>query len=183
MSQRCGYGLTTDQTFGLAPEPCSRRRSVLPSCTPAPLSFLPGQRKLECCQPSEPESTMSLDSFITASSTRPSPTLLASSQEIRDRASLFVAHLFRACSLNDARAAQQYAARLHKSSTKPSHAMYAWRAMVLRPGRTGLDGEEDFTLEEGKEDDGEKWGGERILRVMKEEGMLDAVIVVLRWYV
>jgi putative IMPACT (imprinted ancient) family translation regulator len=127
---------------------------------------------------------MSLDAFIISSkgSRPPAATAIASSQEIRDRSSRFVAHLFRARGLDDARAAQQTAARLHTSAARPTHAMYAWRAMALRAGRTGLAGEEDFVLQEGREDDGEKWGGERILRVMKEEGVLDAAIVVLRWY-
>jgi putative IMPACT (imprinted ancient) family translation regulator len=128
---------------------------------------------------------MSLDSFIKSSSkstsSRSDPIVLSTSQEIRDRASLFVAHLYRARGLNDARAAQQHAARLHKAAGRPSHAMYAFRAMTLKPGRTGLEGEDDYKLDEGKEDDGEKWGGDRILRVMKDEGVLDATIVVLRW--
>jgi hypothetical protein len=42
-------------------------------------------------------------------------------------------------------------------------------------------GEDDFEMEEGSDDDGEKWGGARILKVMKEEGVIDAVVVVSRW--
>lgn len=121
---------------------------------------------------------MSLDTFV--SSSRPKPIQVSTSQEVRDRASRFVAHLYRARTLADARAAQQHAARVHASSSRPTHVMYAWRGMSLRPNRTGL-GQDDFVLEEVKEDDGEKWGGERILKVMREEGILDACVLVLRW--
>lgn len=35
----------------------------------------------------------------------------------------------------------------------------------------------------GSEDDGEKYGGGRILKIMQREGVLDAVVVVSRWSV
>jgi hypothetical protein len=53
-------------------------------------------------------------------------------------------------------------------------------AQLLREGRQG---EDDFQMLDGYEDDGEKWGGARILKVMKEEGILDAVVIVSRWCV
>lgn len=54
--------------------------------------------------------------------------------------------------------------------------------MVLKPERTGLAGEDDFEVRQGNEDDGEKWGSMRILKVMQAEGVIDAVVVVSRWY-
>jgi len=54
--------------------------------------------------------------------------------------------------------------------------------MVLKRGKTGLGGEDDFEVVSGYDDDGEKWGGEKILKVMKAAGVIDAVVVVSRWY-
>lgn len=54
---------------------------------------------------------------------------------------------------------------------------------MLKHGRTGLSGrDDDFELNQGSKDDGERWGGERILRVMQSQGVIDAVVVVSRWY-
>ena len=68
-------------------------------------------------------------------------------------------------------------------AAKPAtHEMFAWRCMVLKHGKTGLSGANDFELSQGSKDDGERWGGERILRVMQSHGVIDAVVVVSRWY-
>ncbi|KAI0302358.1 hypothetical protein B0F90DRAFT_1836906 [Multifurca ochricompacta] len=58
----------------------------------------------------------------------------------------------------------------------------AWRCMVLKEGRTGLKGDDDFKIEEGSEDDGEQWAGGHVLKVMRSEGIMDAVVIVSRWY-
>ena len=63
-----------------------------------------------------------------------------------------------------------------------SHDMYAYRTFDLKRGRTGLAGPDDFSLQEDKEDDGERWGGDRVLKVAKEEGASDVLVVVSRWY-
>lgn len=63
------------------------------------------------------------------------------------------------------------------------YVMGAWRCMVLKPGRTGLNGPDDFVVEDGCEDGGERGAGVRVLRVMQREGVLDAVVVVCRWCV
>ena len=63
-----------------------------------------------------------------------------------------------------------------------SHDMYAHRVLELKRGRTGLAGPDDFSLQEGKEDDGERWGGDRVLKVAREEGASDVLVVVSRWY-
>lgn len=52
---------------------------------------------------------------------------------------------------------------------------------MLRQGRTGL-GDDDFMLVEGSEDDNEKWAGAKVLGVMKSLAVLDAVVIVSRWY-
>ena len=38
--------------------------------------------------------------------------------------------------------------------------------MALKLGRTGLAGEDDFELTTGSEDDGEKWAGSKVLKVV-----------------
>jgi len=53
--------------------------------------------------------------------------------------------------------------------------------MVLKKGRDGL-GVDDFEVVEGSEDDDEQWAGARILKVMKAEAVIDAVVIVSRWY-
>ena len=37
--------------------------------------------------------------------------------------------------------------------------------MVLKHGRTGLAGDDDFEMRTGSEDDGENWAGGKILKV------------------
>jgi putative IMPACT (imprinted ancient) family translation regulator len=105
---------------------------------------------------------MSLDAFV--SSSRPPPEAIATSQEIRDRSSLFVASIFRVRSVAEARAAQAHMQRAG-GQKPPTHAMYAWRYMALKKGKTGLAGEDDFECVSGSEDDGERYGGARILKV------------------
>ena len=53
--------------------------------------------------------------------------------------------------------------------------------MTLKPGTTGLDGEDDFEIVSAYDDDGEKWAGGRVLNIMKQMGVMDAVVVVSRW--
>ena len=47
----------------------------------------------------------------------------------------------------------------------------------------GLAGPDDFELVTGADDDGEKHAGARVLKVMQAEGIIDAVVVVSRWWV
>ncbi|KAF7298065.1 UPF0029 domain-containing protein [Mycena chlorophos] len=126
------------------------------------------------------EMSSNLDSFIV--SKRPPPEIIATSQEIRDRASVFVAAIFHATTQNQALAAVKHLKNVVHAAKPASHELYAWRCMVLKSGHTGLGGPEDFEVKEGSEDDGEKWGGEKILGAMKKQGILDAVVVVSRWY-
>lgn len=108
---------------------------------------------------------------------------MCTSQEVRDRGSTFVANIFRATSVEEARKAVAHLRNVIHGSNRASHEMYAWRCMVLKSGKTGLGGPDDFQVESGSEDDGEKYGGGKILRVMQSEGIIDAVLVVSRWYV
>lgn len=62
------------------------------------------------------------------------------------------------------------------------HDMYAWRSLALKRGRDGLGGPEDFGLEEGQEDDGEKYGAKEIAKAIKIFGATDVLVIVSRWY-
>ncbi|KAJ7209730.1 ribosomal protein S5 domain 2-type protein [Mycena pura] len=124
--------------------------------------------------------TGTLDSFIV--STRPAPQPLASSQEIRDRGSLFVATIYGAPTPAQAAACIAHLKHVAHAEKPASHEMNAWRCMVLKDGCSGLGGPDDFEVREGSADDGERWGGEKILAAMRKQGVMDAVVIVSRWY-
>jgi hypothetical protein len=44
-----------------------------------------------------------------------------------------------------------------------------------------LAGPDDFEVKEGSSDDGEQGAGNKVLKVMREEAVIDAVVVVSRW--
>jgi len=120
-----------------------------------------------------------LDTFVRSS--KPPPQSIATSQEIRDRGSTFVANIFTATTPLEAKAAIAHLKNVVHGQHRATHEVAAWRCMVLKAGRSGL-GEEDFELQTGFEDDGEQYAGGRVLKVMKEESVIDAVVIVSRWY-
>ncbi|CAD6891486.1 unnamed protein product [Tilletia laevis] len=63
-----------------------------------------------------------------------------------------------------------------------SHDMYAVRAKVLKFGRDGSRGGVDWTSWEGADDDGEKWGAQKIAKVIQEENAENVLVFVSRWY-
>lgn len=123
-----------------------------------------------------------LDTFV-SSQRSPVSGPAFTSQEIVDRGSVFVANIYHAVTPNEAKERVEQMKRVVHSAKPATHEMAAWRCMVLKPGRTGLSGPEDFELQSGYKDDGERWGGGKILNVMEGLGVLDAVIIVSRWYV
>ncbi|KAL0955756.1 hypothetical protein HGRIS_001971 [Hohenbuehelia grisea] len=108
--------------------------------------------------------------------------LLATSQEVRDRGSTFVASAFRAVTPAEAAAAVKHLKFVLHASKPATHEISAWRCMVLKNGCTGLGGLDDFEMKSGSQDDGESWAGGKVLKVMQSEGVIDVVIVVSRWY-
>ena len=126
-------------------------------------------------------SQSTLDTFVGSKAPIPDPVF--TSEEIEDRKSVFVASIYRVTTPQEARQRTQHMKRVVHSAKPAAHEMSAWRCMVLKPGHTGLAGPEDFILQSGYNDDGERWGGERILKVMDRLGILDAVIIVTRWCV
>ena len=126
-----------------------------------------------------PSST--LDSFLVGQ--RPPPEVVTTSQEIRDRGSTFIGYIFRATTSEEAQKVVTYVRNVLHASRRATHEMSAWRCMVLKPGRSGLGGPEDFELRAGSDDDGEKYAGERVLKMMKTEGAMDTVVIISRWCV
>ncbi|TFK44888.1 hypothetical protein BDQ12DRAFT_673756 [Crucibulum laeve] len=125
------------------------------------------------------KSVGTLDSFIKSS--RPPPEPLATSQEIRDRGSIFVANIYQATSPEEAKARINHLKHVVHGSRPASHEIAAWRCMVLKYGRTGLGGPDDFELRSGSTDDGENWAGGKVLKVMQIQAIIDAVVIVSRW--
>ncbi|KAG6902378.1 hypothetical protein C0995_000940 [Termitomyces sp. Mi166 len=126
------------------------------------------------------QSKNSLDTYIRTSRPLHDVRPVVTSQEVRDRGSTFVASLFPATSPSEARSRIAYLKDvLHK--TKPAtHEIAAWRCMILKPGHNGLGGPDDFELSAGNMDDGEKWGGSRVQKVMESHALIDAVVIVSR---
>lgn len=123
----------------------------------------------------------SLSSFIISKRLQPEP--FATSQEIRDRGSTFVANIYPATTPEEANACIEYLKHFVHRSKTASHEIAAWRCMVLKHGQTGLKGPEDFELMQGSKDDGERWAGDKVLKVMQGLAIIDAVVVVSRWCV
>ncbi|EJU02523.1 ribosomal protein S5 domain 2-like protein, partial [Dacryopinax primogenitus] len=98
------------------------------------------------------------------------------SSPIEDRQSTFAGRIYR---INSVKEVEYISANLN---TGADHNMAAWRTLSLKPGRTGLTGPDDFRVESASRDDGEQWGGKRILGIMEKEGVSDALVVVSRWY-
>lgn len=122
----------------------------------------------------------SLDNFVSSQSSSPIPTISFTSQEIRDRKSAFVAYIIPANDASQVKDAIAYVRRTH-THRPPAHEVAAWRFMTLKPGVTGLGGEEDFEVVSSYDDDDEKWAGGRVLNIMKQMGIIDAVVIVSRW--
>jgi putative IMPACT (imprinted ancient) family translation regulator len=120
-----------------------------------------------------------LDTFITNKVAQPEP--ICVSQEIRDRGSTFVGHIYRAATLEEAKAQISHLKHYVHRQKKASHEIAAWRLMVLRAGKTGLEGPDDFELVQGSKDDGESWAGGKVLKVMQNMAVIDAVVVISRW--
>ena len=115
-------------------------------------------------RPRKPQST--LDAFI-SSRKNPISEPVFTSRELHDRGSVFVANIYHANTQQEAKARVDQMKALVHSAKPATHEMSAWRCMVPKPGRSGLGGPEDFELQSGSKDDGERWAGGKILNVME----------------
>jgi putative IMPACT (imprinted ancient) family translation regulator len=130
-------------------------------------------------KPSTPLNT--LDAYVSSSKSQTTPQIIATSAEIRDRGSAFIANIFTTTSPDEAKSHAQYVKHILHGHKKASHEITAWRCMIVKPGFTGLGGPEEFELAQGNLDDGERWAGDRVLKVMQNLAVIDAVVVVSRW--
>jgi len=121
-----------------------------------------------------------MDAFL--SSTRAKLKPIFESAEVEDRDSVFVAAIYPVSTPEEAKKVIRHHKNVIHGPRKASHEMAAWRYMSLKTGKTGLGGPSDFEVKGNSEDDGEKYGGNRILKVMQNEGIIDAVVIVSRWY-
>lgn len=120
--------------------------------------------------------------FVSPETAASPPKISFASQEIRDRKSAFVAYIVPVKDASQVKDAIAYVRRTH-ANRPPAHEVTAWRFMTLKPGMTGLGGEDDFEVVSAYDDDGEKWAGGRVLNIMKQTSVMDAVVVVSRWWV
>lgn len=112
------------------------------------------------------------------------PQPVVASDPITDRQSTFVAHAAPCSNHTQAHTLQNYIRNL-RSGTHPvecSHEILAWRCLSLKPGKTGLDSENDFKVMIDGDDDGEKGGSAVIKEVLTQEGGIDVAIVISRLY-
>jgi len=123
-----------------------------------------------------------LDHFVSSPPAPSPPKISFTSQEIRDRKSAFVAYIIPVKDASQVKDAVAHIRRMH-ASRPPAHEITAWRFMTLKPGMTGLGGEDDFEVVSAYDDDGEKWAGGKVLNIMRQAGVMDAVVVVSRWWV
>ncbi|KAG5342609.1 Protein IMPACT-A [Termitomyces sp. T112] len=128
------------------------------------------------------QSKNNLDTYIKTSRPLDDVQPEVTSQEIRDRGSTFIANLFPAASPSEVRARIAYLKDVLHKGKPATHEIAAWRCMVPKPGRNGLGGPDDFELNVGNIDDGEKWAGARVQKIMESYAIIDAVVIVSRWY-
>ncbi|KAL7424122.1 hypothetical protein Q5752_001707 [Cryptotrichosporon argae] len=65
---------------------------------------------------------------------------------------------------------------------EPDHRMWAVRTLGLKEGKNGTGGEGDYQLLEAFNDDNEKYGGERVMRVLRDARAVDVLTVCCRWF-
>ncbi|KAI8592508.1 ribosomal protein S5 domain 2-type protein [Geranomyces variabilis] len=107
------------------------------------------------------------------------PAKLFASRKIEDRGSVFIAYAAEVRSLQDV-GRMTKAIRAEPATRGAAHHMVAYRFLDLKPGRTGLAGPDDFHTVSGNDDDGERYGSERMIRLMAKYDAIDVLVVVSR---
>ncbi|KAG0146061.1 hypothetical protein CROQUDRAFT_657853 [Cronartium quercuum f. sp. fusiforme G11] len=104
--------------------------------------------------------------------------------KIEDRDSYFMGLIFKSknqLEVNQIKDSIKKTKHFHHNQPA-SHNIMAWRYLKLKKDRDGLSGADDYELEVGFDDDGEKWAGAKVLKVMESHQIIDAVVIVSRWY-
>lgn len=109
------------------------------------------------------------------------PSLIASSSEIVDLDSVFIAHAASVSSAAQAEVFRRHVREQH-ANDEAGHEMMGWRCLIPKAGKDGSGSEMDWMLKSGQDDDGEKWSGEKIVKVMESESKVDVCVVVSRWF-
>ncbi|GAA5868455.1 hypothetical protein JCM3774_005386 [Rhodotorula dairenensis] len=112
------------------------------------------------------------------------PQPVVASDPITDRQSTFIAHAAPCSNHTQAHTLHSHIRNL-RAGTHPvecSHEILAYRCLTLKPGKTGLDSENDFKVVIDGDDDGEKGGAAVIKEVLTQEGGIDVAIVISRLY-
>ncbi|KAJ3160445.1 hypothetical protein HDU86_000779 [Geranomyces michiganensis] len=110
------------------------------------------------------------------------PAKLFASRKIEDRGSVFIAH----AAEESKRKEERLARGRGNGFQRPYKLIFAlsWvrtcRFLDLKPGRTGLAGPDDFHTVSGNDDDGERYGSERMIRLMAKYDAIDVLVVVSR---
>ncbi|GAA6039191.1 hypothetical protein JCM8097_000462 [Rhodosporidiobolus ruineniae] len=137
-------------------------------------------------EPSAKRSTTSasLNSFFPTTHRPAPPSPLVHSDPITDRSSTFIAHAAPVTSSNAAEALQTHVRNLRTTShpVECSHEVLAYRIVAPKVGKSGLESEEDWTVREAGDDDGEKGAWAVVKECLKQEGAVDVGVVVSRLY-
>lgn len=124
--------------------------------------------------------TTSLSQSTLTAFAEASPNLITS-RKIQDRKSIFLAHAVEIKSETELNRNTLFITSL-PATQQATHNIRAWRFLALKPGRTGLSGPDDFRLVSGYDDDGEKWAGGKLLKLLERCEVVDVLVVVTRWY-
>ncbi|GAA5820884.1 hypothetical protein JCM11251_001862 [Rhodosporidiobolus azoricus] len=129
-------------------------------------------------------SSGSLTSFFPTTHTPRPPSPLVHSDPLTDRSSTFIAHAAPCTSSSSAASFQTYVRNLRTAShpVECSHEILGWRVVAPKVGKSGLESEEDWTVRDGGDDDGEKDGASTVRDVLRREGQVDVMVVVSRLY-
>ncbi|GAA6013160.1 hypothetical protein JCM10207_006190 [Rhodosporidiobolus poonsookiae] len=131
-----------------------------------------------------PPASGTLSSFFPTTHRPAPPSPLLASDPISDRASTFIAHAA-PCTTSHAALALQSHVRALRGPTHPvecSHEVLAYRILAPKPGKSGLEGADDWAAKEAGDDDGEKGAWGVVRDVLREEGAVDVGVVVSRLY-
>ncbi|GAA5869473.1 hypothetical protein JCM1840_005476 [Sporobolomyces johnsonii] len=134
--------------------------------------------------PRKRTASTTLNAFFPTTSRPAPPHPLVHSDPITDRSSTFIAHAAPCTNSVQATQLQAYVRALRTTShpKECDHEMLGWRTMSLKAGRTGLEGDDDWTVKQGGDDDGEKGGARTIQECIVREGGIDVAVVVSRLY-
>lgn len=148
--------------------PVITKDNVTPKLVQSELSFS-GQPK------TQPRQMSKGSEGISPSKSTIRPVFKSEPLQIKD--STFQARLF---SLESPSQITKILAYMRRQYPDFQHHMSGWRCLVLKPGMTGLEGEEAFEVQQGWDDDGEKGGGKAVVNAVEKMGLCDIVVIVSR---